>query len=258
MSECRRTIAQLAPYHDGMLSAAEQADVERHLEACPPCRLTAEHAEGGRRVVRERVEPLRDAPLPPGLRSRCESLLQASSAASPWRRRWVPVLAIAALVIATGLALLAMETRRSDRLLVWQLTADHWKCDHLFTSSDAPPLDAGEAEAILAARYGWEDLQVPPSSPADGITLIHARRCVYAAGTIPHVIYRVGGQDMSLFILDGVTRRAAEVFAMGYQSRIWTRGTTTYVLVHPRGGREVNAAATYVMQQARGPGSRGR
>jgi hypothetical protein len=209
-------------------------------------------------VVRERAEPLRDAPLPPGLRSRCESLLHAPSVTSPWRRRWVPVLAIASLVIATGLALLAMETRRSDRLLVWQLAADHWKCDHLFTSHDAPPLDAGEAEAILAARYGWDNLQLPPSSPADGITLIHARRCVYAAGTIPHVIYRVGGQDMSLFILEGVTRRAAEVFAMGYQSRIWTRGATTYVLVHPRGGRDVSAAATYVMQRVRGPDNRGR
>ena len=171
MGECRRTIAQLAPYHDGMLSAAEQADVERHLEACPPCRRTAERAEGGRRVVRDRAEPLRDTPLPPGLRSRCESLLQAPSATSPWRRRWVPVLAIASLVIATGLALLAMETRRSDRLLVWQLTADHWKCDHLFTSSERRSL-----LYLFGTIAGLQVQEQQTSQPQGNARLARSRR----------------------------------------------------------------------------------
>src|ERR671913_1468716 len=111
MGECRRTLEQLAPYHDGVLPPGEQAEVERHLESCPPCRRLAAGASGGRTVLRHRAEPLRTSALPPGLRSRCEALIQERDAAPAWRRRWLPALAVAALVLATGLAILMMETR---------------------------------------------------------------------------------------------------------------------------------------------------
>ena len=38
---CRRICERLAEYADGTLSAADQAEVQRHLEACPPCRVIA-------------------------------------------------------------------------------------------------------------------------------------------------------------------------------------------------------------------------
>ena len=63
---------------------------------------------------------------------------------------------------------------------------------------------------MLADDYGW-DVHVPPSSPPDGVQLIGARRCLYADGRIPHVMYRVNGQDVSLFVLEGVTRPDADV-----------------------------------------------
>ena len=116
MGECRRTVEQLAPYLDGELSQAERADVERHLGGCPPCRRVATAASGGRAVLRERSTTLRDAPLPPGLRSRCEALARQRADTKSWRQRWLPPLAVAALVLATGLGVLSLETRRSGAL----------------------------------------------------------------------------------------------------------------------------------------------
>ena len=249
MGECRRTVEQLAPYLDGGLSQAERAEVERHLGQCPPCRRVAAGATGGRAVLRERSTLLRDAPLPPGLRSRCEALAQQGSAPQSWRQRWLPALAVGALVLATGLAVLALETRRSGALLAYQMTLDHVKCDHLFTSAEMKPMEARDAEVLFARKGGW-NLAVPPSSAADGITLIGARRCLYTSGTIPHMIYRVGDRDMSLFMLPGVTRPEESLVRLGYESRIWSQGGNTYVLVHPS-GRDMVAAARYVMQRTR-------
>jgi anti-sigma factor RsiW len=240
MGECRRTVEQLAPYLDGELSHAERADVERHLGGCPPCRRAATAASGGRAVLRERSTTLRAAPLPPGLRSRCEALVSQGAGTKSWRQRWLPALAVAALVITTGLGVLSLETRRSGAVLAAQLTADHVKCDHFFTSPDMMPMDARDAELLFSNDYGWE-VPVPPSSPADGITLVAARRCLYTSGTIPHMIYRVGGQDMSLFMLPGVTRKTEDIVQLGYESQIWSRGGNTYVLVHRRGGNTMTA-----------------
>lgn len=247
MGECRRTVEQLAPYLDGELTHAERADVERHLGGCPPCRQVANAASGGRAVLRERSTTLREAPLPPGLRSRCEALARQGAETRSWRQRWLPALAVAGLVIATGLGILSLETRRSGALLAAQLTADHVKCDHLFTSLEMMPMDARDAELLFSNNYGW-DMTVPPSSPADGITLIEARRCLYTSGTIPHMIYRVGGQDMSLFMLPGETRKTENIVQLGYESQIWSRGGNTYVLVHRSGGNMM-PAVRYLKQR---------
>jgi hypothetical protein len=121
------------------------------------------------------------------------------------------------------------------------------KCFHLLTAADAPALDADAAEEMMARRYGW-NVRVPPSSEAHGITLVGARRCLYASGTIPHVLYRVNGEDLSLFVLTGGHHRTAHVDTLGHQSEIWSEGDTTYVLVSSEGGTGMVAAAQYLMQ----------
>jgi anti-sigma factor RsiW len=156
----------------------------------------------------------------------------------------------AVLLVFTGSAIISLATRRSDAVLAAQLTADHTRCFRAFVATDSPPgLDAREVEAELTARYGWH-LHVPPSSSADGVQLIHARRCLYADGRVAHLLYRVNGQDVSLFALEGVARKAADVAAFGHRSRIWTRDDTTFVLVSPSEGRALDSAVRYVMQEA--------
>ena len=254
MSDCRRTVEQLTPYVDRALPTEARADVERHLDECPPCRRAAAEAEGGRTVLRDRAEQLRGVTLPPGLRSRCEALARQHGvrpAVGWWRGPLASALAVAGILIITAATLFVLATRRSDVLLAQQLTLDHTKCFKLFASSDPGGVDAHVIEAMLADRYGW-NVRVPASSAAAGIVLIGARRCLYASGSIPHVMYRVHGQDVSLFMLDGETRRSVDVETLfGHESRMWSRGDMTYVLVFPRGNADLETTTDYVMARVR-------
>jgi anti-sigma factor RsiW len=250
MSDCRRTTEQLAPYLDGELPPADRDILKQHLEACPPCRDVAAAAEGGRRVLRERGQRLAGETLPPGLRSRCEMLArgQRGRAVHWWQRRLLPGLSIAGLVMVTIAILFVLGTRRSNVLLAQQLTADHVKCFALFAPRDSPPIEARQAEEAMARRYGW-DLHIPPSSAVDGVALVGARRCLYASGTIPHVMYRIDDDNVSLFVLDGVSRPQADLVTLGHHSKIWSQGQRTYVLVSSRADADLTRAASYVMRQ---------
>jgi anti-sigma factor RsiW len=247
---CRRICDLLAQYADQTLSEAERAEVQRHLDACPPCRATATQECGARQLLRACADRLRAEPLPPGLESRCRALSCASYRSRPaWLRRLVPLTIATLLIIFTG-SLLAVVTRHSDALLAAQLTADHVKCFGLFRPAAGESMDAAQAQQMLAARFGL-DVHVPPSSGEDAVELVNARRCLYADGRIPHLMYRSNGQDVSLFILEGETRPAAELTTFGHHARIWSRGGNTFVLVSPAAEEQIASAVQYVRQEAR-------
>jgi anti-sigma factor RsiW len=256
MSDCQRTIDRLAPYVDRLLPPDERAEVDRHLTACAPCRQMAEREQGGQTVVRHESARLRDEPLPPGLRTRCEALAREHTASRSraartllpnWRSTLVPTVLGAIFLVFFASALLSIATRRSDAVLAAQLTADHSKC-FLMSSSDSSA-DARDVERMLAERFGW-NIHVPPSSPADGVELIGARRCLYADGLIPHVMYRVNGHDLSLYVLNGVTRKATDLVTLGHRSQIWTRNAKTYVLVSSAMIDGLPDATRYMMNEA--------
>lgn len=251
MPDCRRTRERLTSYADGTLGAGERAEVEQHLGACPPCRGAATEEEGGRAVLKGCADRLKTTPLPPGLRSRCEALARGHAAGSgtrAWTTRLVPLSLTALLIVFAGSALFSVATRQSDTLLAAQLTADHAKC-FLFAREEAPGADAREVEQMLADRHGW-DVHVPPSSAEAGVQLIGARRCLYAGGRLPHAMYRVGGQDVSLYMLEGVNRQQAEVLTLGHRSQIWSRGAMTYVLISPDRDGDLTRAERYLRQEA--------
>lgn len=250
--DCRRTAERLTSYVDNALPVVEQADVERHLNACPPCRTAATHESRARSVLRGQTRALTESPLPPGLRSRCEALarehLRASAPPVFSSRRFAPLTAMMTLVI--GFLLFSLATHRSDTVLAAQLTADHAKCFRFFAKNTSSDADARLVERMLENDYGW-DLHVPPSSSANRVRLRGARRCLYVDGSIPHVMYDVDGYDVSLFVLDGVRRSANNLVALGHRSRMWMAGRRTYVLVWPIAAGEMTVAARYVMEEAR-------
>jgi anti-sigma factor RsiW len=247
MSDCRRTIERLTPWADETLPPGERAEIDRHLAACPPCRALAADERGGRQVVRECAARLRDEPLPPGLRTRCEALARESasspSARIPWHRRLVPAAVVAILLVFTAGTLFAVATRHSNALLAAQLTADHVKCFKVFDTHE--PADARGVESQLSGDYGW-NVRVPPSAPQVGMQLVGARRCLYAEGSIPHVMYHVNGQHVSLYMLEGVERPPAEVVTFGHRSQMWSHRGTTYVLVSSMSAGDLAAIANYM------------
>jgi anti-sigma factor RsiW len=250
MSECRRFLERLTPYADKALAPDERAEVEQHLDACPPCRTAALEEEGGRTILKSCADRLKAEPLPPGLRSRCEA--SARHAAAPeargWATRLVPVALTALLIVLATSALFSLATHQSNTLLAAQLTADHSKC-FLFAPGNAASVDALDVEQMLEDRHGW-DVHVPPSNPEAGLQLIGARRCLYADGRLPHVMYRAKGRDVSLYMLAGVSRDDAAVLTLGHRSLIWTRGGTTYVLVHDQDVADMRAIEQYVRREA--------
>lgn len=260
MTECRSTIDRLTAYVDGQLSSAECADVDRHLNACEPCRRLAAAERGGQSVLRHTASRLRNASLPPGLRTRCEAIAREQIALrsqpgsarairgllTNWRSTLVPTVLGVIFLVFTASALLSVATRRSDAVLAAQLTADHSKC-FLLSGADGPT-DSHDVERMLSTHYGWS-IHVPPSSAAVGVQLIGARRCLYADGAVPHVMYRANGHELSLYVLNGVTRKAADLVSWGHRSRIWSRNEKTYVLVSS-GGDGLPDATRYMMSEA--------
>jgi anti-sigma factor RsiW len=179
MSECGLVISQLTLYVDEQLEPDRRIDVERHLDGCVSCRGVLARERGGQTVLRRCAPLLREEPLPPGLRSRCQSLVreQARAASLPgWRRTIVPTVLSAILLVFTASAIFSLATRRSDAVLAAQLTADHSKCFKMFVAGNPPVMDAHEVEEMLVREYGWK-IHVPPS--VDGLQLIGARRCLY-------------------------------------------------------------------------------
>lgn len=250
MSECRLVTERLTSYVDEQLDANHRTEVERHLEECASCRGAVTRERGGQAVLRQHAQDLRAEPLPPGLRSRCESLVeeQTRAASLGWRRTLVPTALSVILLVFTASAIFSLATRQSGTVLAAQLTADHSKCFKLFVSGNPPVMDAHEVEEMLAREYGWK-IHVPPS--VAGLQLIGARRCLYADGLIPHVMYRADGQDLSLFVLNGVTRNASDLVTFGHRSQIWTKNNTTFVLVGPSDeSAPIGEATRYMMTEA--------
>jgi anti-sigma factor RsiW len=256
MSECRRICESLAAYVDDLLKPAERSEVDRHLAACPPCRKLADNEQGARQLLRHASPQLLNETLPPGLRTRCEALARERSASQLarfgpwWRVRLVPVLLTAVVMIFGASAFFSVATRRSDVLLAAQLTADHSKCFRFLGPPDGTSADARNIERMLLEQYGWQ-IHVPSSSPDDDVQLIGARRCLYGDGLVPHVMYRVHGQDVSLFVLPGTERKADDLVTLGHRSQIWSRDGTTFVLVAAADAGGMASASRYVMREAR-------
>jgi anti-sigma factor RsiW len=256
MSECRRIGESLAAYADDLLKPAERSGVDRHLAACPSCRKRADTEQSARKLLRHASPRLLDQPLPPDLRTRCEALARERSVTNLarfgpwWRVRLVPVLLTVVVMFFGASAFFSLATRRSDALLAAQLTADHSKCFKLLGPPDGTSADASGIERMLLEQYGWK-IHVPSSSTEDDVQLIGARRCLYGDGLVPHVMYRVRGQDVSLFVLPGTARKADDLVTLGHRSQIWSRDGTTFVLVSAADAGGMARASRYVMQEAR-------
>ncbi len=224
-----------------------------HLEVCASCRGSAHAQQVARTVLRARAAEL--SPIaPPGLRTRLSTI---TAPAAPERDgRWVwtrlsAFAAAAAVVLTVGAVLLPIATVRSTALLAAQLALDHLKCFNIEGAADGRPIPAPEAEATLQREYGFS-VSVPPSSPADRLELMAVRRCLYGDGRAAHLMYRLNGEAVSLFVLPGLSRPAEERSVFGHQQVVWSQGDRTYMLVARGGMRdELARVAPYLRSEAK-------
>jgi anti-sigma factor RsiW len=226
---CTEIESRLAPYVDGLASADDAADVDRHLATCAACRDAVRIERTARDLISARRAALA-TPAPPGLRTRLAALMREPSAPATrgWRARAVAVSAsLAALLVVV--VLFELISPRSNVLYAAQLAIDHVRC--LFIDIGAiPSNDAQTLKEALAREYGWA-LPVPASDPSSGLTLVAARRCPIGVGPHAHLMYRAGGSDVSLYITPNQVHEADHLHVLGHQQRLWTAGGHTYALV---------------------------
>jgi anti-sigma factor RsiW len=245
MTCCREVHRLVTPYVDAEASSSEQDAVDRHIRRCPACQRRVAAERTAREALKRHCHStLVEGPAAPeSLRAKLAGLPpEAASTGRTWRQ-----LALAAvLVLACSVALLAILTQGSTTVLAAQLAADHIKC--FFTVADHGGLDPARVGELLRVRYGL-DVPVPAGSPAMGLRLIGARRCLSGEGRTAHVLYSWKGESVSLYMVSGDNRPAATVHVFGQDARVWSRHNKTYVLVSQASAGDLSPIVAH-MQRA--------
>jgi anti-sigma factor RsiW len=239
--DCRQIEALLPPFVDGAAGEIDRARVAAHLGRCPSCRQAAQAQGAVRALLRERHAAL-GCGAPAGLAGELR-ITAARSAAAPLlgRRGRLSALAAAAAVVVAGAAVVAWGTSRSSVLLAAQLTLDHIKCFIIDGADHADHLTAAAAEVRMQEQFGWS-VPIPTPAAMPGVHLVSVRRCLFGEGVIAHVLYRVRGQPVSLFVIPERDATAAKIAAFGRRTQVLTRGGATLVVVAPAALTGVAAA----------------
>jgi len=267
MSKCTSIDLLVTPYVDGELPAAERTLVDEHLHRCPPChsRVAAESAV--RNLMRARQPDLAAPRASASLHAQCSGLLNGRGGASaarfrtavapssparairawwsaPWHLRVVPLALTASLVLLVGGAFLYLATQYSARLLAAELCADHMTCfaaNNVLRTHEAP----AAVESSMLSAFGW-DLHLPQQFDTSGLELVGGRRCLYGEGKVAHLMYRVAGRPVSIYMLPKSVRPEELVEVLGHEVAIWSSGDRTFALITRGSREEVARMASFV------------
>src|SRR5689334_2511261 len=198
--KCEDVEDQLASYIEDPKDAAIRA----HLETCVSCRASAHAQTVARTVLRARAAELAQL-APPGLRTRVVANLQPARdvPALKWTGQLTAFAAALMFVLVVGAVLLPVATVRSTALLAAQLALDHLKCFTIEGDANDAPITRAQAETMLKQEYDL-DVSVPAPMPDQHLELMAVRRCLYGDGRAAHVMYRLNGEPVSLFVIPGI------------------------------------------------------
>ena len=235
---CDQLQPLVAACADNGASDAERHLVMTHVEHCAACAEALRVQQEMHKVMGVHGRATA-AIAPPGLRTRLAATLAAE--ASPamdagWRTRLSAFAAAAVVVLALGAVALPVVTGRSTVVLAAQLALDHIKCFTIDGHDHGQVLSVADAEAELLDDYGWK-LRVPESAGSDRGRLISVRRCLYGDGRAAHLLYRVDGEPVSLFILPGLERPSDQMSLLGHDEVVWNANGRTFMLVGNAGTR---------------------
>jgi anti-sigma factor RsiW len=267
MSKCASIDPLVTPYVDGELPVALRTLVDEHLHRCPPCQSRVAAESAVRDLVRARKPGLTAPRASASLHTQCGELARRNGDGSaarwrpgvrplspvravsawwdaPWHLRMVPLALTTSLVLLVGGAFLYLATGYSARLLAAELCADHMTCfaaNNVLGTHEAP----AAVESSMLSAFGWR-LHLPEQFDASGLTLVGARRCLYGEGKVAHLMYRVQGRPVSIYMLPKSVRPEELVEILGQEVAIWSVSDRTFVLI-TRGSRdEVVRMASFV------------
>lgn len=236
-SDCRQLEALLPPYVDGEATPAVRYTVEQHLASCAACRAAVDAQREVRTLLMSRRARLAE-PAPPALAAELRRVALAAEVRA--RPRRLSALAAAAALVLAVVGGLAWATGQSSVLLAAQLTLDHLKCFVIDGDDHDHPLSAVEGQARFEGDFGM-DVRLPETAGDGRARLVSVRQCLYGEGWLAHALYRVDGEPVSLFVIEG-RHDAASVAAFGRQAQVLERQGRTFVVVAPAGLPQVAGA----------------
>lgn len=194
---CQELEHQLHPYLDGELSAAERADVERHLEGCPDCQAKLKDWRALQVALQAPELRFRASDT---LRQRLQNELRKPQAA-PARRHWERWAAAAAVaVVAVALSFKFIPHGDEDDAMV----------DAAVDQQEAAA--AGKHLADFSSRspsliQGWLSHQLPFVPPvtdlsAQGYALVGVRVDQVKGQPAAALTYRHGAGFITVFICE--------------------------------------------------------
>jgi hypothetical protein len=167
-----------------------------------------------------------------------------ATAVAPRRARLAPLAAAASLVLIVGGAFLYQATAYSRRIMAAELAADHVKCFAMNARSARISLPRPCTAPWPPGSAGTSTCRTAPRAKAS--SLVGSRPCLYANGTVAHIMYRHHGQPVSLFMLPRTARPEQFVNVLGHQCAIWSSGDRTFVLVAREPRSDVERLAAFV------------
>jgi anti-sigma factor RsiW len=237
------------PYVDGEVPPPERAEIDKHLERCPPCRERLEAERAARDTLRaERQRLCESAPV--ALRARCQRAAQTTFGATQRQpratARRVPLTLAAAALLAFAIVW-AGRIDSGTSVLAAQATLDHLKC----AKFNSPRVDGSPAR--LAERWreisGWPII-VPTAAGVTDLRLSGIRRCASSEGQTAHVMYWYHGKPLSLFIARDDTERTPREFDLfGHETVVWSSNHRTYLLVGNEPREEMQALAAVIRKE---------
>ena len=181
-------------YIDGEFADEDRAELDRHFEACEPCRAEALRQQHWKSLVRAR---LHRPPAPYGLHQRVARALDAETAPPPlWRRvSW----RVGPAVLATAaLALFIMNVRPSSAPPPW---VEQGVLDHTRNL----PVEVASPNPDEVANWFQGKVDFPVRVPRFGgdARLLGARIGHLGAQHAAYLVYSVqGGHKVSVYVFD--------------------------------------------------------
>ena len=195
---CQELEHQLHPYLDGELSAAERADVERHLEGCPDCEAKLKDWRALQVALQAPELRFRASDT---LRQRLQNELRKPQAV-PVRRhweRWAAAAAVAVVAVALGFKFIPHSEDEDDAMV--DAAVDQQEA--AATSKHTVAFDSDNPGLI----QGWLGHQLPFVPPvtdlaAQGYVLVGVRVDQVKGQPAAVLTYRHGTGFITVFICE--------------------------------------------------------
>jgi anti-sigma factor RsiW len=225
---------QLSAYCDGELDPVSAIAFERRLADDAALKAQYDRLLSLRRAVRS----LPQADLPPGLRDRIQSAIDAEGPkptvnprASPRQRSWsLQALAAAAVFGAVIASSVMLTIERYDQR---QQVAGEVVAGHIRSLMAPQPFDIASSDRHTVKPWFTSRLPVSPQVPdlaAQGFALLGGRVDVVGHDPVATIVYKHAAHTLSLTTLRSGQSVSEQAIA-GYNVRSWSDADFTYVAV---------------------------